>query len=134
MKKLFSFMLFAVFVAFVGCGSGSKTPEDAAIRIAKYVIDGDIAQVLKEVHNRDGKPFDDKERTSLINLKITSISEKWKQNGEVKSIKTQNLEYKEGSAKASVEVVVEFNNGVIETERFSNIWLIDGEWRVVFMF
>lgn len=133
MKKLFSLMLFVVFLAFVGCESGSKTPEDAAIRIAKYIIAGDIDKVLKEVRDRDGNPFSDKERISLMNLKLASIGEKWKQNGEVKSIKTQNLEYKDDT-KASVEVVVEFSNGEVEVERYSNIWLIDGVWRVVFMF
>lgn len=133
MKKIFSFLLLSAFLGFVGCGSGSKTPEDAAIRIAKYTIDGDIDKVIKEVRDRDGKPFGDKEMIALMNQKLASISEQWKQNGEVKAIKTQNLEYKEDT-KASVEVVVEFSNGAVETERYSNIWLIDGEWRVVFMF
>lgn len=128
-KKLLSCVIVAVaFVAFVGCGAGSSTPEVAAEKVMKNLLNGKIDAVIELMRTSDGKAFEGAEKTAL-NGKLTMSLAQYEDNGKAKSIKANEAKYNKDKTRASVVVIVEYDSGKKSTDTFSVI-LVDGKWFV----
>lgn len=129
-RKSFMWALFSVvFVAFVGCGGSHSSPESAAEEFVKLMVDNKVPEIMKEVRTADGKPFSGDESEAMggkISMSIMGL----KMQGEVASIKAQEVEYNSDKTAARVPVKIEFKNGkddIIPAE----VKLFDGKWYVV---
>ena len=129
MKRLLSYVVMAVaFVAFVGCGAGSSTPEAVAEKVMKNLLDGEVDAVIELMRTGDGKAFEGSDKTTL-NGKITMSLAQYQDNGKAKSIKANEAQYNSDKTRANVDVVVEYDSGKKSTESFKVI-LVDGRWFV----
>lgn len=128
-KRLCSFVIVAVaFVAFVGCGAGSSTPEAAAEKVMTNLLNGKVDAVIELMRTNDGKAFEGADKTAL-NGKLTMSLAQYEDNGKAKSIKANEAKYNKDKTKASVAVIVEYDSGKKSTDTFSVI-LVDGKWFV----
>ena len=128
-KRLLSCVIVAVaFVAFVGCGAGSSTPEAVAEKVMKNLLDGKVDAVIELMRTSDGKAFEGAEKTTL-NGKLTMSLVQYQDNGKAKSIKANEAQYNKDKTRANVEVVVEYDSGKKGMETFKVI-LVDGRWFV----
>lgn len=128
-KRLLSCVIVAVaFVAFVGCGAGSSTPEAAAEKVMTNLLNGKVDAVIELMRTSDGKAFEGAEKTAL-NGKLTMSLAQYEGNGKAKSIKANEAQYNKDKTRASVAVIVEYDSGKKSTDTFSVI-LVDGKWFV----
>ena len=129
-RKSFMWALFSVvFVAFFGCGGSHSSPEKAAEEFVKLMVDNKVPELMKEVRKADGKEFSGDESESMgakISMGIMGL----KMQGEVASIKTQEVEYNSDKTAARVPVKVEFKNGKDDIVPV-DVRLFDGKWYVV---
>ena len=131
--KSFMVALFSVvFVAFVGCGGSHSSPENAAESAAKLIFDNKIPEFLKELRTVDGREFSSDE-SELIGGKISMSVAGVKMQGEIASIKAQEVEYSGDKQSAKVPVKITLKDGRDDNIPF-DVKLFDGKWYVVLEF
>lgn len=129
-KKSFMAVLFgAVFVAFVGCGGSHSSPEKAAQEFVKLMVDNKVPELMKEVRTADGKTFSG-EQSDAMSGKISMAIMGLKMQGEVASIKAEDVEYNSDKTAARVPVKIEFKNDKSDTVPV-DVRVFDGKWYVI---